>query len=118
MQDGASAANFVRGESSYPDDAPLVRYKKYTAWQHRSEEFAKYSMAKYNSRTTKTKVDLPWFLPQDITCISEPLARQPEFLVLGFSSILLAHEIGESCEDDHGKRVLRTTEFNLANHAI
>jgi hypothetical protein len=55
MQDVASAANFVRGESSYPDDAPLVRYKKYTACQHTSVEFAKYSMAKYNSRTTKTK---------------------------------------------------------------
>ena len=109
MRDSASAANFVRGESSYPDDAPLVRSKKYTAWQHRSVEFAQYSMAKYNSRTTKTKVDLPWSLPQDITCISEPLARQSEFLVLRFSSILLASEIGVSCEDDHGKRILRTT---------
>jgi hypothetical protein len=55
MRDGDYAANFVRGASSYPDDAPLVRYKKYTAWQHTSVEFATCSLAKYNSRTTKTK---------------------------------------------------------------
>ena len=73
-------------------------------------------MAKYNSRTTKTKVDLPWFLPQDTTCMSGLLARHSEFLVLRFSSILLDSEIAVSCEEDHEKRILRTTEFNLANY--
>jgi len=82
------------------------RICKNTAWQHTT------------AKQQKQKVDLPWFLPQDITCISEPLARQSKFLVLRFSSILLASEIRGSCDEDHGKRIFRTTEFNLANHAI
>ena len=47
--------------------------------------------------------------------MSGPLARQSEFLVLRFSSILLA-ENWVSCEEDRGKRIVRTTEFSLANH--
>ena len=105
MRDGTYAANFFRSESSYPDDATLVRLK-YTAWQHTSEDFCKIQHGNMQQQNNKNNnKNLPLFLPPDITSIEEPLLRQSKFPGLHFSAILLASEIVVSCEESLNKNL-------------